>query len=298
MRVRFVSSGQNVEDALTINQTLLGTSLKPLAPVNLRGTRNTTGDLLIEWTRRGRYGAGVRPADVPVTEEKESFIVEIYDGATLKRTIPIAITSQPVIWTTQNQYASTSGSTLTATAASTIAVAEAAQRLERPGDYIEFTIKKGGSSTTFGLFVIPAGTRAPLIGLDSSVGVLTWGAASGGYTVSTFHAPVFYSDGDRVRAMVTDTDIRVYNNYLAISDSPDLISAFPPEFPLKIEAHVGHTGSAAEMQNATIYRGTPSTVYTVAQQTQDFGSTQNPITVRVYQVSQVAGNGAYVQASL
>jgi len=58
-------------------------------------TARSPGDLTIRWTRRSRslaadnWGAG----DVPLAEDREAYEVEIFDGATRKRTLQVATTS-------------------------------------------------------------------------------------------------------------------------------------------------------------------------------------------------------------
>jgi hypothetical protein len=48
----------------------------------------------------------------------------------------------------------------------------------------------------------------------------------------------------------------------------------------------------------TLAATTPSALYTAAQQTSDFGSTQPSITVRVFQLSEAVGRGFPAEASL
>lgn len=66
LNFKFVSSGQAVTDAATVTQTLRGNSLKPLAPYNLRVTRDAANNMFIEWDRRSRIAGGLRPSVVSV----------------------------------------------------------------------------------------------------------------------------------------------------------------------------------------------------------------------------------------
>jgi len=78
-------------------------ALKPYAPVHIVGSRNTAGDLTINWKRRTRTGGDWRDGvDVPLSEESERYEVEIMQGATLKRTI-IGLTSPTTIYTAAQQ---------------------------------------------------------------------------------------------------------------------------------------------------------------------------------------------------
>ncbi|MDN2583261.1 glycoside hydrolase/phage tail family protein [Aquibium sp. ELW1220] len=69
----------------------------PLAPVHLRATFETGGDLAVTWIRRGRIGADGWDADeIPLGEEAEAYLVEIRTpGGALKRS---AETTAPA-WT-------------------------------------------------------------------------------------------------------------------------------------------------------------------------------------------------------
>src|SRR6185369_6356416 len=51
---RAVSVGQSLGDAATVTFAWTGRTLRPPAPANVRGTRDSQGNLLIEWTRRAR----------------------------------------------------------------------------------------------------------------------------------------------------------------------------------------------------------------------------------------------------
>ncbi|MCX7304558.1 MAG: host specificity protein, partial [Hyphomicrobiales bacterium] len=63
-------------------------ALLPLSPVHLRATKNTSGDVAIGWTRRGRIGADSWTAsDIPLGEEREEYQVEIaHAGGAVVRT--------------------------------------------------------------------------------------------------------------------------------------------------------------------------------------------------------------------
>jgi hypothetical protein len=144
MRFKFVTSGQAIDDAAVTNFILRGNSLKPLAPVNLKGTRDAAGNLLIEWTRRSRIGAGMMPgSDVPVAEEQEVYLIEIMDGSAVKRPITEKTGGshqavlQPIIG---GQYIS--GNNLL-TPSPDYAIAAVAQRLDN-GGFVEATLSFSG----------------------------------------------------------------------------------------------------------------------------------------------------------
>ncbi len=78
-------------------------ALKPYSPVHIVGSRNTGGDLTINWRRRTRIGGDWRDAvDIPLSEESERYEVDIMQGVTLKRTIT-GLTSPTTIYTAAQQ---------------------------------------------------------------------------------------------------------------------------------------------------------------------------------------------------
>ncbi|MCX7351594.1 MAG: hypothetical protein NTZ54_19465 [Alphaproteobacteria bacterium] len=73
--------------SVTLRAGLLG--LRPLSPVRLRGVRQG-GDVLFSWIRRTRMGGDSWEAsDVPLGEERESYRVEVFSGARLRRSVTV-----------------------------------------------------------------------------------------------------------------------------------------------------------------------------------------------------------------
>jgi hypothetical protein len=75
-----------------------GAGLRPFSVTHVEQpwrTARSTGDLTIRWTRRSRslaadtWGSG----DVPLAEDSEAYEVEIFDGATVTRTLEVATPS-------------------------------------------------------------------------------------------------------------------------------------------------------------------------------------------------------------
>ncbi|MFA5951332.1 MAG: glycoside hydrolase/phage tail family protein [Hyphomicrobium sp.] len=74
--------------------TFSGQGLAPFSPVHVRGTRLGNGDLAITWIRRTRTaGDGWDVIEVPLGESAESYQVDILSGATVKRTLSVAVPS-------------------------------------------------------------------------------------------------------------------------------------------------------------------------------------------------------------
>jgi hypothetical protein len=78
-------------DATPQSFTNIGAGLKPYAPVNLGGGRDTDGNVQLQWVRCNRIGFEWRDGvDVPMSEESEGYEVEIYTNnsfTTLKRVL-------------------------------------------------------------------------------------------------------------------------------------------------------------------------------------------------------------------
>lgn len=74
---RAVTFGTSAAEASGVAFTGQGEALRPFSPVHIKGTYSA-GDLLIEWTRRGRIGQELRSgADIPLSEESEAYEVDI-----------------------------------------------------------------------------------------------------------------------------------------------------------------------------------------------------------------------------
>lgn len=74
---RPVTFGTSASEAGNIAFTGAGEALKPFSPVHIHGSRSG-GDLIIEWTRRGRFGQELRSGtDIPLSEESEEYEVDI-----------------------------------------------------------------------------------------------------------------------------------------------------------------------------------------------------------------------------
>ena len=79
-----------------------GNTLKPFSPVHITGTRDGSDNLTINWTRRTRLGGEWRDGvDVPLSEEMESYEVDIMNGSTVVQII--ASTSPTVSYSAAEQ---------------------------------------------------------------------------------------------------------------------------------------------------------------------------------------------------
>jgi len=100
-----VTIGSTLGATMPQDFTYSAKALKPYAPVHIVGSRNTAGDLTINWKRRTRIGGDWRDGvDVPLSEESERYEVEIMQGATIKRTIT-GLTAQTTTYSAAQQIA-------------------------------------------------------------------------------------------------------------------------------------------------------------------------------------------------
>lgn len=83
-----VSLLTSIDDTTSQDFTNTGASRKPLCPVHVRGVRDSSNNLTTTFIRRTRYRVpGLGRGPVPLGEESERYEIDIYDGATVVRTI-------------------------------------------------------------------------------------------------------------------------------------------------------------------------------------------------------------------
>ncbi|HWJ40618.1 MAG TPA: phage tail protein, partial [Candidatus Limnocylindrales bacterium] len=83
------SSGQDISSLASQQFTNSGNDLRPYAATSVKGTRDISGNLTATWIRRTRIGGdwldGI--GTVPVSEDAESYQVDVMNGSTVVRTI-------------------------------------------------------------------------------------------------------------------------------------------------------------------------------------------------------------------
>jgi hypothetical protein len=87
-----VTVGQTLQDAESQEFTNEAVRLKPLAPVDLRCSRDGSGGFAITWARRSRLAADVF-ATLPLGEASEAYEVDILDGDDVVRTLSATSTT-------------------------------------------------------------------------------------------------------------------------------------------------------------------------------------------------------------
>lgn len=97
-----VTVGATVADTTEQAFTYQGVKFKPFSPVHIEGSRDGSSNLTITWTRRTRINGQWRDGvDVPLSEESESYEIDIMDGSTVVRTL--TATSPTVTYTAADQ---------------------------------------------------------------------------------------------------------------------------------------------------------------------------------------------------
>lgn len=294
-----VTTNQDVADATPVSFTWTGGNMKPLAPVNVIGFRTPANDLLVEWVRRSRLGAGLRSlVGVPIAEEQEVYEIEAYSGSTVVRTWRVySDETQPIIWvshpyTVGGYTLQANGGWSTAAPADLVAL-NSAQRIYG-NCRLEFDL-------AFVNGLLPDTLRIHSASLASGSGSWEWSrngtqmkpiGAVGNTTVAS---------GDRLMIEYSGDQVRYYLNYAGVNSIPLFISTTPPSsFPLMVETYsLNGTGTTvAILHSATIQKQTPDAFYTAEQQTADGLTPGDPVKVRIRQVSATVGRGDYVEATL
>lgn len=314
LKFKFVSSGQNVDDAAIVSQTIYGRSLTPLSPVNPRGERNLNNDLLMLWTQRSRIGTGmIAGSDVPIAEEHAEFAVEIYDGSTLKRTMNRILvgTPMPALLTAiaKDRYAYITGG------GNSVDITDglghrfvSLQRISQGNNFVEGTLICDGNCAIYlGLLQANKDWKNLTYTSDIDFSVLLedtspvlsfWQAGAQLYSED---ASAYNATGVRVRIAIEDDSVKFYKNYSGSGSQPLAVaSAANLNFPYYVYISAG-AGVVTTMECNDVMmtiNPQPAAIYTEDQQSVDFGSAQSSVKTRIYQVSQIVGRGPYVEANL
>lgn len=320
---RGATSGQSLGDAATVDFVWEAEGLQCLAPVNIRGTRNSIGDLFQEWTRRSRLGAGMTPgSDVPLGEEVEMYDVEyLTTGDVLKRTMRV-MPGGAQAGILMPEYPGSSvgitGNNLVSTASPPYS-AFTQQQIANNGAWIEGTLRLEGSFqiATMGLMLSSELSRAGFpVASDNGAGFSEYfdfglNSMSDGipeFTILRNGSQLFGLNLDdsfkgtattRIRIVAVGSEVRFYWDYLGPGTTPVFVAPFAvPSLPMVPRFFV-HGGSRI----TNIFVGNnvlgPSVIYSATQQTED-GFTPNVSTIRtrVMQISSIVGRGHVAQADL
>ncbi len=99
-----VTIGTSKDSATPQVLTLTGADLKPYAPASFHAATFSSHDIVLTWIRRTRVGGAWLDGigTVPLSEAVESYDLELYDGATLVRTVT-GLTSPTYTYAVQQQ---------------------------------------------------------------------------------------------------------------------------------------------------------------------------------------------------
>lgn len=98
-----VTYGRRLATADSIEFTNTAVSQKPWAPVHLRGSRDSSGNLTISWKRRTRLSTSFAAATVPLGEATEAYSIDIYDGSPLDVVRTLTSNSESVVYSAAQQ---------------------------------------------------------------------------------------------------------------------------------------------------------------------------------------------------
>lgn len=85
--MRAVSDGSYVHDVRAFS----GIGLRPFAPAHLRSVSEVSGDRTFSWVRRTRVdGDSWASPEVPLGEAYEAYVVRVFDGVALVRSVDLA----------------------------------------------------------------------------------------------------------------------------------------------------------------------------------------------------------------
>lgn len=302
---RCPSSGQSDDQSPPATSfTLEGVSLKPPAPVNIKGSRDTSNNLFASWTRRERLPFHLRDsAGTPLGEEEEIYQVAIMNGADVVRG-PIRI-REP-----QMQAFSYERTILfDPDAIETDALKIGIQRID-PTRFIAETTASTGAP----LGGLAHGDGIGFIDATGTAGVSAFSVWVEIYSTSVpVHFIKTYVNGTAVH---TETITSYYT-----ADDPVLLRVELINNQLQTFAQVAgrppqllYTGTLNGSQfsgrdlralgingagtNPRVLPIRSSFLYTAAQQTADFGSTQSSVTIRVAQESAIVGIGEWATATI
>jgi hypothetical protein len=92
LQLRVVAAGRDHADptALALALTPKSTALRPLAPVHLKAARTAEG-VRFSWIRRTRIDGDSWVGEVPLSEDKEQYALDILSGSAVVRSIVVAV---------------------------------------------------------------------------------------------------------------------------------------------------------------------------------------------------------------
>ncbi len=324
MRFKFVTAGQQIEQVPGFDQVIRGNSLKPLAPVHLKGTRDAANNLLIEWTRRDRFGGSLRSGvGTPLSEQTETYLIDVMSGSTVLHEYRVETGKpQPILWRVfkdaQSRLTIDVDGTITAAPASNVvngdAIAVGLQTLGGPGDgMIEYATGLVALPTQFGLSRFPQPDQSAPYDSDNSPFMWALNSFNGR---DSFPSAAWFDTGipgyTSEGGSAYDIDD---NDHLAIKRVGDRFSFFlnyhPDSAPVFTSKHfmydnyqpyvyfsANDTVTTKKALRCRIVREKSSFLYLASMQTADGITPGAPVTVRIAQYSAFVGRGYFREATV
>jgi hypothetical protein len=177
--------------------------------------------------------------------------------------------------------------------------------LENSGDYVEATLVSEDVVGAAKIGIVSAADAQNWQPTDKTTGYLLHVTYQNtvGLTVVKKGTGTVYTSGAltatfmRIRVMLSGTEVRFYWDYTGPASVPFYVHPIGPASA--VVPIFNCTGTQAEVRNAIIGQtGSPSVVYSVEQQTADFGSAQSSVKVRCYQISAIVGRGDYGERTI
>jgi hypothetical protein len=319
--LKAVAVGHALEDVRPNRVRLLGNSARAWAPA-VRASRDQAGNLLVELAPRSRELVGMVPGrDDLAGLGSKRFKLEVIAADRVRVLRPIPILPQApeaVAWETTHVGSNATGGKFSGVVSGHSIAGSATgnneftiwgrsmQRVSRPGNFVEATLKAIAATATLGLISAGAGyaTATPDYRIELSEGGA--GAELAVYQGSTLLATKNISatydaaEGVRVRITVAGTEVRFHVDYRNGASPPLAVAATAPTFPLRIYGKAKSNelgGTSASLGNVMFTEwSTPSTIYTAAQIRHDFGlgalaPLPSSIMVRAFEEDDLAGRG-------
>ena len=321
LKFKFVTAGQYIDDAAIFTQVINGVSLPPLAPVNLKMYRsvglpssitNNTGNIGFEWTRRSRIAPGLRPGvDVPFGEERIRYEVEIMNGETVVRTIFVNPDDfSPVLW--HEHSLNFTGifvdvdERLGFAGFNAFGVVVSKQIFNVGSDDVVISFTTDTSTATsparIGLLSVREGSLRvtdPNIGFQRATGASvtkTIGLASDFTLTSNANSRLIIKVNRSGQASLHQDS----GGQLSAPLGGQTVTLLPGQYWLMVKNKLDSSGGeACTVLSPNQHRAdVPNCLYLLTDALADFGGTlPAALTIRVYQVSPIAGRGPYTQAT-
>jgi hypothetical protein len=310
---KFVTSGQNPDDAPIITRTIQGLALKPATPSDAKIFRDAQNNALVEWKRRGRINYHWRDrAGVPISEESEYYEVEVYNGGNVANTyrVPIAL-AQPIQWSpafgnpgSQLTFATDGSGTVTRTTFTDGLINVIVSKQQIVGNFVfEFETYADASSGVYDGPDLVSAQSAVAPSVSAVASLIGSAGASHYFDISrAVGLPIttHFAAGDRYAISYVNGTATFFKNP-ATNQSPFLDSqaAAQTYAPYQIQLNFGPAGWIEGLKNPKLLRfDTPDWTYTADMQTVDGLTPGNSIHLKIYQVSAVAGRGLPLDVTL